>query len=257
MTVRPETNARLTDILGDKILDRLGNNGGELLAEMLEKFHNALGTPFEVTPNNPGDKIIKISGSVYTLPDGRRMAPMKNGTIPQLNSSQIHFGAGTISAGTNPTFTLPPLTLNHYVKSLVQYNYDLNAFDVTFGNENAALSGCGFPAVKINFEPICLLEMHSPSGGIGDFDPIVKQNLIVITDSTDFEPEPIEEIQITITSQSIFNLVTLIIPKQRKRLMIFVNGVYQILGTHYNVTSDTQVTFTSPIPSNAEILFRV
>jgi hypothetical protein len=257
MTVRPETNVRLTDILGDKVLERLGNAGNELLADLLDKFHSALGMPFEVTPADPGDKTLNIAGAIYTLPDGKRTAPMRNGAIPQISSTIVNFGTGTISSGTNPTFVNPSIAVNNYVKSLVQYNYDLNAFDVTFGSENIALSGCGNPLVKINFDPICQIEMHSLSGGVGQFDPIFKNNLIVIVDSMDFEQEPAEEIQTTITAQSTFNLATIIIPKQRKRLMIFVNGVYQIFGTHYNVTGDTQVTFTSAIPSNAEVLFRV
>lgn len=257
MTVRPETNVRLTDILGDKILDRLGNAGNELLVELLDKFHSALGTPFEVTPSEPSNKQLHISGSVYTLPDQKRIAPMRNGQIPQINSTVIDYGVGSISSGTNPSFVLPPMTIDYYIKSLVQYNYDLNAFDVTFGAENIALSGCGFPTVKINFEPICLVEMHSVSGGVGDFDPIMKQNLVVIVDSMDFEAEPFEEEFTTITNQSIFNLVNIVIPKQRKRLMVFVNGVYQRNGTHYNVTNDNTVTFTEPIRSDAEVLFRV
>lgn len=257
MTVRPETNARLTDILGDKILARLGNNGSELLVELLDKFHSALGTPFEVTPNDPPNTNLNISGAVYTLPDGKRLAPMKNGTIPQISAVSIDFAAGTISGGANPTFVLPTITALNYVKSLIQYNYDLNAFDVTFGTENVVLGSCGTPSIKINFDPICLVEMHSVSGGIGVFDNISKTNLIVITDSTDFEPEPAEEIHTTITSQSIFTLTSLIIPKQRKRLMVFVNGVYQILNSHYNVTNDTTIQFTEPILTNAQILFRV
>ena len=257
MTVRPETNARLTDILGDTVLDRLGNNGSELLVDLLQKFHSALGTPFEVTPNDPANKIVNISGAVYTLPDGKRLAPMKNGNIPQISAVQVDFGNGTISGGNNLTFVLPTMIATNYIKFLIQYNYDLNAFDVTYGSQDAVLANCTIPSIKINFEPICLLELNSINGGIGDFQSIVKQNLVVITDSTDFEPDPNEEIQTTITSQSIFNLTSLVIPKQRKRLMVFVNGVYQIYNTHYNVTNDTTVSFTQPILTNAEILFRV
>lgn len=257
MTARPETNVRLTDILGDKILDRLGNAGNELLADLLDKFHSALGMPFEVTPNDPGNYQLNIAGAIYTLPDGKRIAPMRNGAVPQVGSTVIDYSTGTISNGTNPTFTIPSMITGNYIKSLVQYNYDLNAFNVTFGTQNIALSGCGNPVVSINFDPICLVEMHSVSGGISQFEPILKQNLVVIVDSMDFEQEPIEETYNTISPQDVFNLTTIIIPKQRKRLMVFVNGVYQILGTHYNVTNDTRVTFTQQILSDAEVLFRV
>jgi hypothetical protein len=257
MTVRPETNVRLTDILGDRILERLGNAGNELLTDLLDMFHSALGTPFEVTPNDPGNSVINISGSVYVLPDGRRMATMKNGVIPQLSSGLVSFASGSISVGNNPTFVLPSMTPDYYVKSLIQYNHEVNSINVTFGTEASALSGCGNPTINISYDPICLIEMHSPSGGFGDFDPIVRQNLITIVDSMDFEPEPIEEPQSTISPTNIFNLLIITIPKQRKRLMVFVNGVYQTLGTHYNVTSDTRVTFTTMIQSDAEILFRV
>lgn len=257
MTVRSETNVRLTDILGDKILDRLGNAGNELLVELLEKFHSALGTPFEVNPSNPGDQRVTIAGAIYTLPDQRRIATMKNGVIPQIGTTTVNFGLGTISSGTNPTFVNPSMTPNFYIKSLIQYNYDLNAFDVSFGSEDLLLSNCTPPLVKIGFDPICLLELHSTGGGVGNFDPIVKQNIIVIIDSMDFEQEPAEEIQVTITNQTVFTLTNFSIPKQRKRLMVFVNGVYQILGTHYNITSDTVVTFTEFIRANAEVLFRI
>jgi len=257
MTVRPETNVRLTDILGDKILDRLGNVGNELLVELLEKFHSALGMPFEVNPSNPGDSRINISGAIYTLPDQKRLATMKNGIIPQIGSTIINFSLGTISSGSNPTFLLPNLTPDYFIKALVQYSYDLNAFDVTFGDEGLTIFDATHPIVKANFDPICLIEMHSTLGGIGSFDPIFKQHLIVIVDSMDFESEPAEEIQTTITNQNIFILSNFVIPKQRKRLMVFVNGVYQILGTHYNVTSDSVVTFTQFIQANAEVLFRI
>ena len=257
MTVRPETNARLTDILGDRILSRLGNLGNELLSDLLDKFHSALGVPFETTPSATPDTTLHVSAGVYTLPDQRRLAPMRGGTIPSISAADINFQLGSISTGTNLTFALPNMVATRYVKALIQYSYGKNAFDVTFGSQNASLSGAGTPIINVDFEPVCLVELHSTAGGVGSWDPIGKSNLVLVMDSMDYEPSPIEETHTVVVDQDVFTLTTINIPSSRSRLMVFINGVYQILGTHYTVTSDTVVTFTTPVFINAEVLFRV
>lgn len=257
MPVRPETNARLTDILGDKILDRLGNLGNELLSDLLDKFHSALGVPFETTSSSTPDMSVHVSAGVYTLPDSRRLAPMRNGVIPSVSATNINFNLGTISSGTNPTFVLPSMVAGNYVKALIQYCYGTNAFDVSFGTQSVTLSGAGSPSIRVDFEPISLVELHSTGGGTGDFDSITKANIVLVMDSMDYEPAPIEERITILIPQLVVNLSSIRIPSSRSRLMVFVNGVYQILGTHYTVTSDTEVTFTEVLTVNAELLFRV
>jgi hypothetical protein len=257
VAVRPETNARLTDVLGDRILSRLGNLGNELLSDLLDKFHSALGVPFETTPSTTPDSNLHVSAGVYTLPDQRRLAPMRGGTIPSISAADIDFQLGSISTGAILTFVLPNMMAGNYIKALIQYSYGTNAFDVTFGSQNVSLSGAGTPIINVDFEPVCLVELHSTVGGVGSFDVIGKTNLILVMDSMDYEPAPIEETHTVVVDQDVFTLTTIKIPSSRSRLMVFINGVYQILGTHYNVTSDTVVTFTSPVFVNAEVLFRV
>jgi hypothetical protein len=254
--VRPETNVRLTDIAGDKQYSRLGNTGDGLLDDLINRLNQALGQPFEVQASIPNDLNISVSSGVYSLPDGRRMSVMRNGIIPTVGSVNMQFDTGVISGGTNLSFVLPTLTAGNYVKALIQYSFGTNAFNVTFGSENAVLASCGSPIILIDFEPIAMLELRANGSGQGLFYPISKSNIITITGSMDYEPSPVEE-KLDSVGQNIFDLTTIRIPSSRSRLMVFVNGVYQVHNVHYSVTSDTRVTFSDTILADAEVLFRV
>jgi hypothetical protein len=69
---------------------------------------------------------------------------------------------------------------------------------------------------------------------------------------------PQEEIQtVPNPGQTVFTLASVVIPTSRSRLMVFVNGVYNMETTHYTVDSSTQITFLETIPENAQVIFRV
>ncbi len=254
--MRPETNVRLTDIAGDKQYSRLGNTGDGLLDDLISRLNQAFGQPFEVQTSVPNDLNLVVSGSTYTLPDGRRVAVMRNGTIPNVSAVTLQFDTGVISGGTNLSFVLPDMVNGNFIKALIQYSFGKNAFDVTFGTQNSTLSLCSSPAVKVDFEPISIVELQANDDGFGKFNNISKSNLITVIDSMDYEPAPIEE-KIDSTGQDVFTLSNITIPTSRSRLMIFVNGVHQVHNVHYSVTSDTVVTFSDVISENAEVLFKV
>lgn len=257
MTLRPETNLRTADIISDNALPRIGNTGSDLLADTLTKISQALGTPFEVVADDPISLIIKVSASIYSLPDGRRLSAMRSGNIPIVSSANINFSNGTISSGSSSSFNLPNMSVGNYIKALVQYSFGKNAFGVIFGSQNSLLSLATIPSVSIDFEPLAVLELHSIAGGIGVFENISNNEIILIKDSLDFEDLPKEERIVVVAPQTVFNLATIQIPSVRKRLSVYRNGVYQIQDIDYSVTDDTTVTFPSPVTVNAEMLFKV
>lgn len=54
-----------------------------------------------------------------------------------------------------------------------------------------------------------------------------------------------------------FTMSSITIPTATSKLMVFVNGIYQIETTHYTVTPPTAVNFTSVLPQNAQVVFRL
>lgn len=70
---------------------------------------------------------------------------------------------------------------------------------------------------------------------------------------------PSEEVQNVSASggQSVFTLGSITVPTATTKLWVFVNGVYQINPTHYGVTNPTTITFTSTLPQNAQVVFRL
>lgn len=266
---RPETNVRLTDIVGDKVLPRLGNTGNELLADTLTLLHQHLGIPIEITCNEPPNTSLVVGPGMYILPDGSRVAFMGDGYMSSnLLLGAINFALGTITSGANASFSLPTMTAGNFVKALIQYAVDTNKINVIFGSQAITQAGAGLPDVKPGFSAICLVELHSTSGGVGSWDSITKVNLVKVIDVGGFSggggggggvsADPQDELfTVTGSPASVFNLATFSIPQNRKKLSTFINGVRQVDALHYNVTSDTQVTFTVSIPVNAEVLFRV
>lgn len=255
-----ETNVRPTDVAADKPYSRLGNTGDALLDDLLDRIHQALGRPLEVDADNPVSPRVTFQAGIYTLPNGRRVTSYRNGNLPAITNGIIDFDNGTISAGTNPTFTPPSMTLGNWIRALVQYSFGKNAIQVTFGTQNANVNLCSVPSAIIDYEPIAICELYALANGSGPgtFDNIQKTGIITILDSLDFDSEPQEEVQtVAVASQTVFTLSSITIPSHRMRLDVFVNGIKQIQGTHYIVNSDIEVGFIDPIPQNAEVTFRV
>lgn len=256
--VRPETNVRLTDVLGDEVFQRLGNTGSELLADLLSRFHQSLGCPFEVFPTATPSSQILVSAGVYSLPDGRRLASLRGGVLPAFSAGTIDLAAGTISMGTSSTFAPIVLTAGQFVRTAVQYCFATNAFGITYGTPASTLAAATMPKVTPDFVPVCILELASSSVD-GSLQPVTSANIVGILDGADYQAAPTEEIQaITGSPQSVFALAVIQAPVTTpSRLTVFVNGIRQISGADYAITNATTVTFLYNVRVNATVLFRV
>ena len=62
---RPETYVRLTDIVADLVLSRLGNSGTDLMDDLLTKLHQRLAVPGEMTVTGT-NKIVSIGNTVMS-----------------------------------------------------------------------------------------------------------------------------------------------------------------------------------------------
>lgn len=258
MTLPLETNTRPTDMVADQAFSRFGNTGDSLLDDLLSRIHQCFGRPLEVSADNPVSPRVTYQSGIYTLPDGSRVTAYRNGVIPTISGGIIDFDNGTISTGNNSAFTRPSMVLGNWVRALVQYSFGKNAIQVTFGTQDANLNLCTVPSALADYEPIAVVELQAiaDGSGPGTFDNIQKTGVIAIIDALDFDSEPEEEVVVVAAPQTVFTLATISIPSSRMRLSVYVNGVKQNQGSHYNVNSDTEVEFTDPIPANAEVTFR-
>lgn len=256
---REETFVRITDILSDKVIDRFGNDGVSDMDNLTNRIANCFTMPVEIYPNNPANTSVNYTAGEFTLPDGVRIASLIDGFLTsQLTAGVISFSAGTVSSGATPTFSLPTMVAGNWVRALVQYKVDTNSLTVTFGTQNSVLGSTGIPAVLQGYNAFCLLELFSSAGGVGSFSAITRSRLIRIVSPMASDKGPVTELQtVTVTPQTVFTLTTITIPKNRSRLLVFVNGILQRLGTHYSVTSDTQVTMSFSVPVNGEVVFVV
>lgn len=255
---RNETLIRTTDIVVDKLLDRLGTDGVSLGDDFADKINQALGSPVEVKPQSPTSKILTVGPAIYTLPDGQRAAILDDGVMPALASGTINFGTGVISTGANGSFSLPNTPAGNFVRALIQYKVDENKLNVTFGTANAVLASTGVPALLDDYAPVCLLELHSTGGGIGVFDNIGRSAMIKIYGGFKSGKGPVSETQdVTGSPKTVFTLTTITIPKNRKRLFVLENGIKLDVLDDYTIDSDTQVTKSVAAPVNARVTFIV
>lgn len=259
---RNETLARLTDVVVDAAYSRLANSGTDLLNDALQRIHQHLGVPLEVTANSTPNSVLNIGPGIYSLPDNRRIGVYADGVQPSLASGTINFASGAISTGSVSSFASarPTMTAGNFVRALIQYEIDSNAVDVTFGSQNAVLASTSIPTLKTGFVPVCLVELKSTAGGVGVWDAIQSSAIIQLLDFSAGGGEvagPTEEIQVVVSPQSVFTLTTIVVPANRRKLLVYTNGIKETLTTDYSVTSDTQVTFVEPRPANAEITFRI
>ena len=260
MPVLPETNVRPTDMVADKPYSRLGNTGNALFDDLLDRFHEALGLPLQVDAENPAAPRVAYQAGIYTMPDGKRLTSFRNGKIPNIASGVIDFDNGTISTGANGSFTPPVMVSGNFVRALIQYSFGKDAIQVTFGTQDPSLGSATIPSAITDYEPIAIVELEAIAAGSGPgtFNNIEKTSIVSILDGFDFDSPPVEEVQtVSVASQTTFTLATLDMPAVRMRLDVFVNGIKQVQGTHYNVTSDTVVEFVDPVFENAEVTFRV
>lgn len=257
---RNETLNRLTDIVADKVFRRLGTSGTGLADDWADRIEAALGFLLEVTPQTTPSTLLSIGAAVYTRPDGTRSALLKDSTIPALAAGTINFATGAISTGTVSTFaaSLPNMTAGNYVRALIQYNPGLNAVNVSFGTQNAVLAATGVPSILDNYIPLCVVELHSTTGGIGFFDAIAATALVYIQEGALSTRGPeIEHQTVAIPTQTVFTLASVTIPQNRDRLRVEINGQRYYRTADFTVDSDTQVTFLEGVPENAVVSFEV
>ena len=261
MALPQETNLRSTDVLADVEIQRIGidGSGSNFLKEALQKIDQALGSPLEIYPTYPAESnALNYRAAEYTLPDGRKLVAMKGGVIPSILDGSITFdlpsNTGTITSGTNLSFPIPALADDDFVNVLIQFSFGRNAIKVTFGTpQNANPVGLDIPELLTDYEPLVLAALHVTGT---QFDAIFRSNLKVVKDTLDPDSAPKKELQeVTVSPKSVFTLTTFLIPTERERLAVFVNGVRQT--DQYVVNSDTEVQFGSAIPVTGKVLFEV
>jgi len=253
----PFTYMRPTDILADEIVSRLGNDGVSLFKDLLERLDQVLGVPLEVTPNEPPNTSLNVGSGIYTSPDQTRMAFYHDGDLSDLTSGVIDFAAGTISVGSVSGFSLPSMTSNYYIKALIQYEIDSDSLDVTFGNEASSQLAATIPALKVGFEPIYVVELYSPNGGVGDWGQIAKLQLIKLFVRMGGKGPTVETQTVIGAPRKVFDLVNILIPANRNKLKVKQNGVDRYNTIHYNVNSDTRITFIKDVADGAQMKFSI
>lgn len=255
---RTDTVARLTDNVVDAILSRLGNDGVSLGDDFASRLNQMFGGPLEVTPSTPASLVLAIAATSYTLADGLRLAILDDGVLPALTAGSMNFAAGTISTGANPSFALPTLTTGQFVKALVQYKVDENKVNVTFGSAAGSLAAAGVPALLDGYSAAYIVELTVTGGTPGAFAAVAKTNLVKIMNGIRSTKSLVREKQdVTTTSQSVFNLATITIPKNRNRLLVLQGGAVLDPADDYTIGSDTQVTLATPALNGARLTFIV
>jgi len=255
---RPESVTRLTDIVVDKVLSRLATSGSSLADDFVTRVNQALGSPVEITPNTPASSVLNVGVSTYTLPSGARIGIYGDSSLLALSVGTIDFASGTISTGSNASFSLPNPAAGQYLRALIHFSKDLLALSVTFGTPDASLAAAGYPPALAGYSPLVLLELHSTAGGIGSFDAIAAGNIIYLVGSLSSAKGPVLEQQtVSGSPQTLFTLTTIVAPANRLKLKVSVNGVEQFYPEDFSVPSNTTVSFTNAQPINAEVSFEV
>lgn len=254
---RNESLARLTDIVVDKILDRLGTSGVGLADDFVQRVNQALGQPLEVKAQSPASSSVTIGATEYTLPSGARLGLLNENTQLQVSAGTISFSLGTISTGTNSSFTLINIPTGQYARALIQFKADSSAINVTYGSPASSLISATYPSVLDGYLPVCLVELHSSVGGTGVVDVITQSNLVYLLGSPRI-PAPKQESQtVTASSQTLFTLSTITIPQNRLRLKVWQNGLQLFYTTHFSVPADNQVILVEAAPKNAVMTFEI
>ena len=251
------TAARLTDNVVDKVLSRLGNDGVSMGDDFVTRLDQALGLPIELTAQSPATTALNVGASVYTMPNGVRVAVVDDGVFSALAAGVVDFQAGTISTGTNATFTTPTIPANNWVRALVQYKPDTNALNVTYGTMDPSVTNCSIPALLDDYQPVYLIEIQANGLGTG-IQPIANANIVKIAGGFKSQNGPAIEVQNVASSpKTVFTLTTIVIPRNRSRLLVLQNGILMTAADDYAVTSDTVVTMTNPVPVNGRVTFLV
>jgi len=259
MALPIETNVRSTDVLADVAIERIGieGSGSEFLKEALQKINTQFGFPFEVYPTSPAESLtVNYNSASYELADGRKLVGMKDGVIPSILPGSITFdlpsNTGSITSGTNLSFTIPAVPSTNFIKALVQFSFGRNALTVTFGTPDPVLGSASIPNTLLDYEPIALIDLYADGT---QFTNIFRSQISIIKDTLDPDPAPTRELQeVTGSPKTVFTTV-LKIPTNRSRLFVFVNGVRQT--DEYAVNTDHEVQFGSAIPVTAKVLFEV
>lgn len=166
---RPETYVRLTDIVADLVLSRLGNSGTDLMDDLLTKLHQRLAVPGEMTVTGT-NKIVSIGNTVVDIgPSGKKASlPQLNGIDLGNRNGTFNFGTG-VGSGDVQNATLPSMTASYYVKAGFEVRENGNII-VVFGNEGVSASAATAPAFSENAIRLgYVLLQDDGTGGTGNF----------------------------------------------------------------------------------------
>lgn len=172
---RDETLVRPTDIVADTAYARFGNSGTGLFDDFLSRIHQSFGLPIEVAPVTGAT--VSIGVGTYTLPDGKRFAVYSDAGLNALTAGQIDLDGGTISTGTNPSFSVYSMPAGFFNKALIMYDILNNALDVVFSDAAATQAAVAAPRLKDGFQPVAIVEFQSTAGGTV-YDTLTRANII-------------------------------------------------------------------------------
>lgn len=175
---RNETFVRLTDVVADLVLSRLGNTGTDLLDDLFTKINTALAIPGELSVTGT-NKVVSIGGTqVVTGPSGKlKTLPPLNGIDLGSRSGTFDFATGT-GTGDVQNASLPTLTPNFFVKAGFQVTENGNIV-VIFGNEGATASAATLPTFSENALPLGYVVLQD--NGSGAFNNVLYSALYQIS----------------------------------------------------------------------------
>lgn len=149
---RPETLARLTDIVFDKVMRVLRTPDKtaplyELLSEMMTRLDNELDLPLRLSATVPESSKLLIRKNRVASGDGGDRSLPPNGTDfnSYLDTTIDFHSIGAVSGGTvlrdGLAFSLPTVTVGQFVRMGLSYVDASNSVDTTFSPASVSVSG--------------------------------------------------------------------------------------------------------------------
>jgi hypothetical protein len=169
---RPETYVRLTDIVADLVLSRLGNTGTDLMDDLLTKLHSRLAIPGELTVTG-SNKVVSVGSTVVDIgPSGKKLSlPQLNGIDLGNRSGTMNFGTG-VGTGDVQTVSLPTMTASYFIKAGFEVRENGNIV-VVFGVEGVSASAATAPAFSENATRLGYVILQDDgTGGTGNYSNV-------------------------------------------------------------------------------------
>lgn len=166
---RPETFVRLTDIVADLILSRLGNSGTDLSDDLFTKINTALAIPGELTVAGT-NKVVSVGATqVVTGPSGKlKSLPPLNAIDLGNRTGTFDFATGTGTGDVQNT-ALPVMVASQFIKAGFEVRENGNVV-VIFGNQGATAAAATLPSFSENALPLGYVVLQDDgTGGTGNF----------------------------------------------------------------------------------------